>query len=74
MDTVDLNQKWYGLDYYSGLSVQDWIYLLNNKNVFNEVSLEIMKRFKDYGGYATCTQLAEKYGRPSGFYNINLNP
>lgn len=28
-----------------------------------------MKRMKDYGGKATCTQLAVKYGETKNFYN-----
>ena len=28
-----------------------------------------MKRIKDYGGKATCTQLAVKYGETKNFYN-----
>ena len=28
-----------------------------------------MRRFKDYGGEATCTQLAVKYGESKNFYN-----
>ncbi|HOF42927.1 MAG TPA: AAA family ATPase, partial [Candidatus Moranbacteria bacterium] len=29
----------------------------------------IMKRMKDYGGHATCTQLSSKYGEDKNFYN-----
>ena len=29
---------------------EDWLELLTDKDVFNESSLEIMKRMKDYGG------------------------
>ena len=28
-----------------------------------------MKRMKDYGGQATCTQLSVKYGESKNFYN-----
>ena len=43
--------------------------LLNDGAVFSENSLTIMKRFKDYGGEATCAQLAVKYGESANFYN-----
>ncbi|MBR3058948.1 MAG: EVE domain-containing protein [Clostridiales bacterium] len=60
----------YGTEYESGLSVEDWIDLLQNKEVFSVSSLEIVKRFKDFGGEATCKQIAMKYGKDPGFYNI----
>ena len=56
-------------EYSPNLSVQDWIELLKDKSVFNENSLQIMARMKDYGGEATCIQLSEKYGKKTNFYN-----
>lgn len=56
-------------EYAPGITVQEWVALLNDKSVFTQNSLEIMKRFKDYGGAATCTQLAVKYGESKNFYN-----
>lgn len=56
-------------EYDPGISVREWIDLLNDKSVFTKNSLEIMKRLKDYGGEATCTQLAVKYGESTNFYN-----
>lgn len=56
-------------EYDPGLSVEDWVSLLNDKDVFTESSLEIVKRFKEYGGAATCTQLSVKYGGTKNFYN-----
>ena len=55
--------------YEPGLSVEEWVALLNDKDVFTESSLEIVKRFKEYGGAATCTQLSVKYGGTKNFYN-----
>lgn len=51
------------------LSVEQWRGLLEDRGVFTADSLKMMKRLKDYGGAATCTQLAEKYGGPMAFYN-----
>ncbi len=61
--------EWFPLDYEPGFSVDDWIGLLGDEAVFTPGSLEIMKRMKDYGGQATCTQLAVKYGETKNFYN-----
>lgn len=65
----DKPQDWQGVNYNPGLSVDDWCRLLKDKAVFATSSLEIMKRLKDYGGMASCTQLAVKYGETKNFYN-----
>ena len=61
--------EWYGSDYDPGLSVDDWLKLLKDEAVFTTGALEIMKRMKDDGGVASCTQLAVKYGETKNFYN-----
>ena len=61
--------EWYGSDYDPGLSVDDWLKLLKDEAVFTTGALEIMKRLKDDGGVASCTQLAVKYGETKNFYN-----
>ncbi len=65
-DTAD---GWYGVDYSPGLTVNDWSSLLKDGTVFTVGALEIMKRIKDYGGMASCTQLSAKYGKTKNFYN-----
>jgi len=60
---------WYPTDYTPNISVDEWVELLNDPDVFTTGSLEIMKRMKDYGGQATCTQLSIKYGETKNFYN-----
>lgn len=67
--TTATEAEWFPTDYEPGLSVDDWIGLLGDEEVFTTGSLEIMKRLKDYGGQATCTQLAVKYGETKNFYN-----
>lgn len=61
--------SWYGADFDPGLSIEDWSMLLKDETVFTTGALEIMKRMKDYGGMASCTQLAVKYGETKNFYN-----
>lgn len=60
---------WFPADYSPNLTVDDWKNLLHDKNVFTEESLQIMERFLDYGGEATCKQLSVKYGESYNFYN-----
>lgn len=43
--------------------------MLKDSSVFTQNALQIMKRMKDYGGQATCTQLSIKYGETKNFYN-----
>ena len=66
---TDAASDWYGVDYNPGLTADDWEKLLKNQTVFTTGALEIMKRMKDYGGTASCTQLAVKYGETVSFYN-----
>ena len=61
--------EWFPVTYSPGFSVDEWVKLLKDSDVFTTGSLEIMKRMKDYGGQATCTQLAVKYGESKNFYN-----
>lgn len=60
--------SWFPSDYTPELTKEDWLALLGDDKVFTTGSLEIMKRMKDYGGQATCTQLAVKYGETKNFY------
>ncbi|WP_296879158.1 AAA family ATPase [Thomasclavelia sp.] len=55
--------------YDPGISKEQWIELLNNKDVFYLSNLEMMKRMVDFGGEATCRQLSLKYGENFNFYN-----
>lgn len=67
-DVADTDE-WFPADYSPNISVDEWVRLIGDPDVFTARSLEIMKRIKDYGGQATCTQLAIKYGEMKNFYN-----
>lgn len=62
-------EEWFPADYSPEITTEQWVELISDPEVFTAGSLEIMKRFKDYGGQATCTQLAIKYGETKNFYN-----
>lgn len=70
-DRTESADEWFPSadEYDPGLTVDDWVGLLGDPNVFTDGSLQIMRRMKDYGGAATCTQLAVKYGETKNFYN-----
>ena len=61
--------EWIPTAYSPEITVDEWIKLLHDSEIFTTASLEIMKRMKDYGGQATCKQLSVKYGQSSNFYN-----
>lgn len=60
--------QWYPADYNPGLSVDDWATLLGDRKIFTQSSLEILRRLKDIGGQASCSQLAANYGETLNFY------
>lgn len=64
------DNEWHPLDYTPGLTTEQWLDLLRDQTVFNETALRIVKCLKNYGGAATCTQLAERYGETAGYYNM----
>ena len=64
------SESWFPKDYTPGISVDAWKELLSDSTVFNTNALTIMKRMYDYGGQASCTQLAIKYGETANFYNV----
>ena len=49
-------------EYDPGITVEKWKTLLQDQNVFDADSLKTIYAIYDFGGQATCTQLAEKYG------------
>ena len=59
----------YGASYDAKLTIDEWDRLLKDETIFTIDALKIMKRIKDYGGAASCTQLAVKYGDTKNFYN-----
>ncbi len=67
--TEQEEEEWFPKEYYPELDEDDWVELLNDSSVFTTSSLQIMKRMRDYGGQATCTQLSVKYGESKNFYN-----
>ena len=66
-------EGWQPEDYNSPLTINDWGELLSDSSVFTVNSLQIMKRMKDYGGQATCSQLSVMYGETVNFYNTGAS-
>ncbi len=70
-DSAENSNKvdWYPSNYNPEITIETWEILLKDSSIFTQSSLEIIKRLLDYGGQATCTQLAVKYGESKNFYN-----
>lgn len=64
-------QEWEPKDYDPGITVANWVSLLADKEVYHESAKTVIERLLDYGGQATCTQLAQKYGDNANTYNVN---
>ena len=68
-DNESNNASWFPTDYTPGFTVEDWVKLLKDPEIFTTSNLEIMARILDFGGAATCKQLSNKYGEHENFYN-----
>ncbi|MBR3622759.1 MAG: EVE domain-containing protein [Selenomonadaceae bacterium] len=66
-------EGWMPDNYESPIFMEDWLELLRDNSIFTKGSLQIVKRIKDYGGQATCSQLAVKYGESVNFYNAGAS-
>lgn len=63
---------WPSLDEYNpGITKNDWVGYLNTDGLLSDNMLAMLKRIKDMGGAATCSQLSEKYGESFNFYLSN---
>lgn len=69
-ETKKVKEDWIGSDIDFGISAEDWRALFEDESIFNTQSWEVLYRFLDYGGMATCKQLSVKYGKTPNFYNI----
>ena len=70
--TKKAKEDWIGADIDFGISADDWRELFDDESIFNTQSWEVMYRFLDYGGIATCKQLSVKYGETPNFYNTGV--
>lgn len=70
LEYVDGNGQWLAQNHSSGLNKEAWKTVLENDEIFDLKSQKILARMLDFGGQATCSQLAEKYGEDFSFYNF----
>ena len=63
--------NWLYDNYDSGITIEKWCELLNDKEITTIDALNVLKCIKEIGGQASCSQLAEKYGNTWQYYNSN---
>ena len=71
-ETKKAKEDWIGADIDFGIPADDWRELFDDESIFNTQSWEVLYRFLDYGGMATCKQLSVKYGETPNFYNTGV--
>ncbi len=71
-ETKKAKEGWIGADIDFGIPADDWRELFDDESIFNTQSWEVLYRFLDYGGMATCKQLSVKYGETPNFYNTGV--
>ena len=59
-------------DYDPCFTVEDWLSLMQDPEIFNEKSLFVMKCIYEMGGQSTCKELSEKYGNSAMSYNASM--
>ena len=63
---------WFPKDFEPNISKETWLDILTNHDKVTTNQIIAIKRIKDFGCEATCTQLAKKYGESKNFYNKNF--
>ena len=60
----DKDEEWWpSLEEYSpGITKDQWIEVLNNPEIVGPVWGGVLAKFYNYGGAATCSQIADRYG------------
>ncbi len=65
--------SWFPMNYSPGFTAEEWCELLSDTEICYLDNLKALKRLLDFGGQATCAQLAQKYGGSANFYNSGLS-
>lgn len=64
-------EGWLPKGYNPGISTEQWIELINDKNIFTDnalITFACLQKAK----IPTCTNMAEEFGRTKNFYNNNI--
>ena len=56
-------------EYDPGLTVEQWIDILNDKEITTDNNLRMFAEWLDYGKPAACSEIADYYGETKNFFN-----
>lgn len=59
-------------EYDPNLTKEDWISIINNRDLCPEKWLHILARFYQYGGEGACSEIEDYYDEPRFSYNIQM--
>lgn len=59
-------------EYDPNLSKEDWLKIINNRELCLEKWLHILARFYQYGGEGACSEIEDFYDEPRFSYNIQM--
>ena len=59
--------------YDPGISVEQWRRILQTKSLVSDNCLVALSRLRLYGGEATCSELASRFGQNKNFFNSNIS-
>ena len=57
--------------YDPGIEADEWLQLLDNREIFTSNALLLVRRLMECGGQATCAELADRFGNSPQFYINN---
>lgn len=64
------NTNWDSVAEMSDIPIGEWVGLLNNPEIFNEESKQLIERMQFYDGVASLNQLAQHFGKSAEYYEI----
>ena len=59
-------------EYDPGLTKEDWLTIIKNRNLCEEKWLHILARFYEYGGKGACSEIEDFYNETRFTYNIQM--
>lgn len=57
-------------EYNLGFDKNDWIKILDDKQITSEKAIDMLETFYDNGGEGSCVELEEKYGKTADYYRM----
>lgn len=69
-----MKTKWWPTieEYNPGLSKEDWLDIINDRELCSEKSLHVLARFYEFGGEGACSEIEDNYEEQRGSYNPQM--